>query len=250
MEKILLAAQPRTQLGKKVKELRTQGFIPAVLYGKGKKPKNLQIENKKFRDIYTKAGTSSLIDLETDGEESIKVLIQDIQEDPITNQPIHIDFYAIRLDEKLTTEIPLKFVGKSQAVTELEGNLVKNYDEIEVECLPADLVPEIEVDISSLKTFDNQIKIKDLKLPEKIKILEESEEVVALVAPPRSEEELEAMEKETTADKEKEVVEDIEKKAEEEKAQKEAEKEGKEKKEEKAAPTEKAPIKVEKEVKK
>lgn len=236
METIKLVAQPRTQLGKKVKELRINGLIPAVLYGKDNKPINLQIDSKKFKVVYNKAGSSSLVDLEIHNQEPIKVLIQDVQENPISNEPIHIDFYAIRMDEEITTEIPLKFVGIASAVKDLEGNLVKNYDKIEVECLPIDLISEINVDISSLKTFEDQIKIKDLNIPEKLKVIDDLESVVAVVTPPRSEEELEAMETEAAADKEKEVVEEMEKKDEEEKLAKEGEegKEGDEKKEEKA----------------
>lgn len=237
MEKITLAAQPRTQLGKLAKQLRASGLIPAVLYGKNTKPVNIQVILKKFENVYDQAGSSSLVDLAIGNEKPIKVLIQDLQTNPVTDLPIHIDFYAIKMDEKITTEIPLTFINEAPAVKELEGNLIRNYDEIEVECLPADLVSEIEVDISPLKTFEDQIKIKDLRVSEKIKVLEDPEEVVALVNPPRSEEELEAMEEKGAAETEKEAVDEMEKKAEEEKANKEAEKTEKTDDEKKGKPT-------------
>ncbi|MFA5129278.1 MAG: hypothetical protein WC445_04995, partial [Patescibacteria group bacterium] len=120
----------------------------------------------------------------------------------ISNQPIHLDIYKVKMSEKLTTEIPLSFINESAAVLELEGNLVKNFDALEVECLPNDLVSEFEVDLSLLKTFDDTIKIADIKIPKTIEVKADPEEVVALVMPPRSEEEM--------AELETEVVEDVE----------------------------------------
>lgn len=229
MEKIKLSAKKREITGRKVKELRKKGIIPAVLYGKGKKPVNLKMDLKGFQEVYKKAGTSSLIDLKINNHPETKILIHDLQLHPVSNVPIHSDLYAIRMDERITTEIPLKFIGVSTAVKDLEGNFISNYDEIEIECLPGDLVHEIVVDISKLKTFEDQIKVSQLNIPEKIKVLIDPEEVVALVTPPRSEEELEAMEEEAAAEEEKEAVEKMEEEAQ---AEKEAEKEGKEEKKE------------------
>ena len=224
MEKITLKAKTRDKLGKKVKEVRAEGFVPAVLYGKDKKPHNVQVNLDDFNVAYEKAGTSALIDLVIDDKDAGKVLVQDVQYDPVKDHPIHADFYAIKMDEEITTEIPLKFVGVSPAVKDMEGSFISNYDEIEVECLPANLIPEIVVDISGLKTFDDNIRIADLDIPSTIKVLDDAEQVVALVNAPRSEEELEAMEAESASDAEKAGVEKIETDAEKEKAAKEAEK--------------------------
>lgn len=228
MEKITLKTTTRNKLGKKAKELREAGFVPAVLYGKDKKPHNIQVDAKSFVKTYEKTGSSSLIDLMIDDKEAGKVLVQDVQYDPVKDNPIHIDFYAIKMDEEITTEIPLKFVGVSPAVKDLEGNFIANYDEIEVECLPVNLIPEIVVDISGLKSFDDNIKIADLQIPSTIKVLDDADQVVALVNPPRSEEELEAMEAESAADAEKAGIEKMETEAEKEKAEKEAQKESEE----------------------
>lgn len=228
MEKIILKAKKREVTGRQVKELRKKGLVPAVLYGKKNESTNIEFDLKTFDTVYKKAGTSSLIDLKVDEKPEIKVLVQDIQWDPISNQTIHADLYAIQMDEKITTEIPIKFTGVSPAVKDQEGNFISNYDDIEVECLPGDLIPEIVVDISSLKTFDDQIKVSDLNIPEKIKVLVEPDEVVALVNAPRSEEELEALEEEAAADTEKEVVEKMEEEAKAKQDAKDAEKEAKE----------------------
>jgi len=159
MEKISLKSQTREVKGKKVKQLRQEGFVPAVLYGKDKEPHNIKIDIKVFKHAFDKAGYNSLVDLEVNDKPAIKTIIQDVQFHPVTNEPIHADLYAIKMDEKIETEIPLNFIGISPAVKDLEGNLIKNFDELEVECLPKDLVNEIKVDISSLKTFDDVIRL-------------------------------------------------------------------------------------------
>ena len=137
-----------------------------------------------------------------------KVIIQDIQRHPLSNAIIHADLHQVKMTEKLRAEIMLHFVGESVAVKELGGVLVKNLDHIKVETLPADLVSEIAVEISSLKTFDDVIHVKDLAVPKGITVLDKEDEVVVLVTPPRSEEELAALEKETVD--EKAAVESIE----------------------------------------
>jgi large subunit ribosomal protein L25 len=113
------------------------------------------------------------------------------------------------MDEKIKTEIPLTFVGESDAVANLDGTLITNRDEVEVECLPADLVSEITIDISALKTFEDQITVADIKLPNAVEILVEPEEVICFVEEPRSEEEMAELE-ESAADQEKEAIEQME----------------------------------------
>lgn len=126
------------------------------------------------------------------------------------------------MTEKIVTEIPLKFIGEAPAVVDLDGTLLVNRDNIEVECLPTDLVHEIEVDISSLKTFDDLIKVADLKIPKGLEVLNDPNEVVASVTPPRSEEEL--AELEAPVEEKVEEVEEVEKeRKEEEEAEEETE---------------------------
>ena len=202
-----LKSEPRKITGKKVKGLRAEGFIPGVIYGHSKKPQSIQIKARDFSKVYSEAGTSSLVDLQIGDEIPIKVLTHEPQVDPVRDLPLHVDFYQVRMDEKIKTEIPLEFVGESEAVTQLDGSLVTNRDNVEIECLPADLVSEIQVEISALKTFENSISVKDLKMPQGIEVLTDSEEVIAVVEPPRSEEELAELETPTAAEEEKEALE-------------------------------------------
>jgi large subunit ribosomal protein L25 len=215
-----LKTKIRDITGKKVKQLRSQGLIPAVLYGHGIKPENLSVAKNDFKKIFTEAGTSSLITLEIEGRAPIKVLVHEPQVDPVSDEPIHIDFYKVRMDEKIKTEIPIEFVGESEAVKQLDGSLVTNRDNIEIECLPNDLIPNVEVDISALKTFEDQICVKDIKVPEKIEVLTDKDEVIAFVEPPRSEEELAELETPTAAEEEKEAIEQMEAKTEEQEGEK------------------------------
>jgi len=215
-----LKTKIRDITGKKVKQLRSQGLIPAVLYGHGIKPENLSVAKNDFKKIFAEAGTSSLITLEIEGRAPIKVLVHEPQVDPVSDEPIHIDFYKVRMDEKIKTEIPIEFVGESEAVKQLDGSLVTNRDNIEIECLPNDLIPNVEVDISALKTFEDQICVKDIKVPEKIEVLTDKDEVIAFVEPPRSEEELAELETPTAAEEEKEAIEQMEAKTEEQEGEK------------------------------
>lgn len=205
METKKLNAEKREKVRKHVKEVRQDGNIPAVVYGKGIKPVSLAVDKKEFIKLYKQAGENTLIDLSISGNDTRKILISEVQLDPITDAPIHIDFHQVKLDEKVTTEIPLEFINEeaSPAVKELGGTIIKEKDVLEVESLPSDIPHDIEVDLLILKTFSDMIRVSDLKVPSNVKVLNDLDEVVVLVEEPRSEEELKELEAE--------VVEDIDK---------------------------------------
>jgi len=207
VEKYQLTANIRDILGKKVKNLRNEGIIPSVVYGKKLAPVHISVLRKDLLKAIEIAGTSSLIALEV-GNDKYNVLVESVQYDPRSGAPIHADFRQVIMTEKLQTEIPLSFVGEAPAVEQLQGTLITPIDTVEVECLPGDLVHEIEVDTSVLNTFEDQIKISDLKVPATITILNDPEEVVAMVEEPRSEEELAELET-PTAEEEAEAVEEL-----------------------------------------
>lgn len=205
MENLKITAKTRKEFGKKVKSLRKNNLIPSVLYGHGLKNIPLTTDYITFEKVYKKGGESSLVDLFIDKKEPIKVLIQDVQRDPVNDKILHIDFHQVKMTEKITTEVNLKFIGESKAVKELSGVMVKSLDKIKIECLPKDLIHEVEVDISILSTFEDIIRVRDLKIPETITIKERPEDVVVLVQPPRTEEELKSLE-----EKPEEKVEEVE----------------------------------------
>lgn len=188
-----LTAKIREKTGKKAKALRRQGIVPAVLYGKGKESACLEIGHREFRRALREAGESTVVKLkivDENGKEKIKnVLIYSVEKDPLTDRFAHVDFYEVRMDEKRTASIPLVFVGEAPA-TKQGGTLVKNKQEIEVKALPKDLPRQIEIDISSLKTLEDRILVSSIKPIEGVEILTPKEEIIALVAPPRKEEEV------------------------------------------------------------
>ncbi len=187
-----ISATTREVVGKKVKTLRQAGQLPVVLYGNTKENLHLTVDAKTFGKVYDVAGSSTLVDLDIAGKQPVKVLIHDVQMDPMTGQYLHADLFQVKLDEKIQTEIPLTFVGESAAVKDLGGNLLTPKTVVNVEAFPQDLVAEIEVDISSLATFDDKLTVASIKAPKGVTILDDAEEAIAVVTEPRSEEELEA----------------------------------------------------------
>ena len=173
--------------------LREQGLIPGSVYCRGFTPQNIAFDKKAFIKLWKGAGESSLVDLTVGKEPAFKVLIASVDKHPVTEDILHVDFHQVRMEEKITAEVEISFIGIAPAVKELGGVLVKSLSKIRVSCLPGDLISSLEVDLSPLKAFGNYIHVKDLRLPSAIKVLEKEDEVVVTVAAPRSDEELEAL---------------------------------------------------------
>lgn len=198
MLELRLAAATRPETGKKVSGLRRAGIIPGVVYGHSLDPRSIALNASEFERVFRQAGESTLIDVVIDDQPAVKVLVQDLQRDPRTEQIIHVDLHQVNMSEKLKASIELKFIGEAPAIKELHGILVTPLDTLEVECLPKDLVHEIDVDLSSLVDFDHRIHVSDLPIPAGLTVLAPADEVVALVQPPRSEEEMKDLEQAPT----------------------------------------------------
>lgn len=210
-----LQVQTRQALGKQNQALRAQGFIPAVVYGHKVKNQNIQVGASNFNKLFERAGETSLIDLEIDEQKPVKVIVQDIQRDVVKGNITHVDFHQIREDEEITVDVELEFIGESKAVKEESGILIKSLASIKIECLPANLIHRIEVDISQLKNFGDCLYVKDLKISDKVKVLDNPDEAVVSVAEPRSEKELEELAEKPEEGKLPEGAEEEEKKGEE-----------------------------------
>jgi len=222
---LILKAKIRKELGKKVNLLRKKGILPAVLYGPKTKSQAIEVDLKEFKKVFEEAGESSLISLQLDKTERL-ILIHEVRQDPLSGEPIHIDFYQPILTEEVEATVPLVFEGESPAVKELEGTLVKEIQELTVKALPQNLPHEIKVNIDGLKAFEDEILIKNLELPKDVKIKREPDEIVAIVTPPEKveeelekpvEEEVEEVEKVEGKEKEKEKEEEKEEDKEEKK---------------------------------
>jgi large subunit ribosomal protein L25 len=178
---ITLSAKIRKENGKVVKALRDKGLVPAVLYGQKTENQQLTVNLKDFEKVYQEAGMSSLVTLEVDKNKYL-VLIHQMQTDPITLKPLHADFFQPSLTEVIAAKVPLVFDGEAPAVKELGGTFVKNISEIEVHALPQSLPHEIRIDISSLKTFEDSIMVKNIILPADVKIQKGQDDIIAFVA--------------------------------------------------------------------
>jgi large subunit ribosomal protein L25 len=179
-----LKAQPRVK-----KEKLDHKTIAAVVYGSSIESKSIKLDKVEFEKVYEEVGESSLIDLALDDDKIVKVIVKQVQKHPFKNLIYNVDLHQVDMNQKITTEIPLEFVGESRAKKEEGALIMKNLDAVEVECLPADLVNYIEVDLSSLNEFGDSIHVKDLKVPSGMEILEEDEGVVVSAIEPKEEEE-------------------------------------------------------------
>jgi large subunit ribosomal protein L25 len=178
---ISLTVQPRKESGKKVKGLRDRGILPCVLYGSKIESQSLEMNQKEFDKVYRAAGESSLISLSLDKKKFL-VLIHQVQFDPITSVPVHVDFFQPSLTEEISAKVPLVFEGEAPAVKELGGTFVKNISEVEVRALPEKLPHEIKVDVTSIKTFEDNILVKNLVLPEGVRAIKGQDDIIAFVA--------------------------------------------------------------------
>lgn len=180
--KIKLKAEKRELVGRKVKQLRKQGKIPANVFGKNVDSQSLTVDKKEFSEIYKQAGETQIIDL--DGR---PVLVSNIQLDPISGETIHVDFRQVDLKEEIKANVPLVFEGDSPAEKQNLGTVVHQLDEVEVEALPTSLPEKIIVDVTILAEVDQAIYVKDLKVGSDVKITNDAEAIVAKVEPPQEE---------------------------------------------------------------
>lgn len=164
----------------KVDALRKSGEIPAVFYGAGKETTPISVGTIEFKKVWREAGESSAVKITTPVG-IIDALIHEVQVDPITEEPIHVDFLAIDMKKKITVGVPLEFVGVSNAVKAGIGNLVKSIHELEIEALPADLPHSLSVDISKLETLKDQIFVYDVELPAGVTLISNPSDVVASI---------------------------------------------------------------------
>jgi len=170
------------------KEARNADRVPMIYYGKGVEPTNFSADYQDFKRLYKKAGKSAIITLVNENKKEFPVLVHEIQYDPVSDEMIHIDLMAVDLNKPITTEVPLVFVGQSPAVKEEGGIFMSSKDRVMVECLPKDLIHEIEVDISPLVDFHTSLTVANINVPEGIKILDAEDINIATVSAPRVEE--------------------------------------------------------------
>jgi large subunit ribosomal protein L25 len=199
-----LKAEKRTVTGKKVSQLRRAGWLPAVVYGPGANPEAIQLNAREATRVIRRIEGTQLFDLVVDGKAS-KVLVHELQRDSIRGDYTHADFYAPDMSKPFRVAIPIHLTGSSFAITSLNGVLVRGVTDLAIECLPADLIPSITVDISPIKEIGQSIKVSGITVPDTIKVLSDPDDMVARVTYQAKEEDLSVAP--TVASAEVEVVE-------------------------------------------
>lgn len=199
--KVELKVSPREVLGKKVKRLRREGVIPANVYGHRLESVAIQVPKDDLLHLIHTAGRNEIVYLRLDGEEPRPVFLRQIQRNPVTDTILHVDFYQISLKEKVRMEVPLALVGTPPAEQTYGGTLLHSLDRITVEGLPTEIPSAIEVDVSGLEEIDATIYVRELSVPGEVTVLTDPEQVVAKIAPPHVEKEVEeeAVEEEEAA---------------------------------------------------
>lgn len=182
-KKVSIKAQKRGK--EKIAALREKGLVPAVVYSDGSEAEQIQINKIEFDKVIEAGGDSSLIDLNIEGGENIKVVIKEIQHEPARGAVLHVDFYKVNMKQKITVNTPLNFINIAPAVKDYGGILNYNRYDLELSCLPGDIAEHIDVDLSVLKTMDDAIMVRDVKLPENNTLVTEESELVVNVNTPR-----------------------------------------------------------------
>jgi large subunit ribosomal protein L25 len=177
MKRESLKVEKRSILGKKIRKLRREGILPANVYGKEFKSVSVQVPIKDFLSVYGRAHETGLVDLGINSE-IIPVLIHNVQIDPVTQTPLHADFFKVNLKEKITARVPVIAAGEAKAVIDKTGLLEQPVSELEVEALPTDLPERIEVNVDKLEKVDDQITVSEVKAPEGVTIITDASQVI------------------------------------------------------------------------
>ncbi len=190
-EQTSLPAQRRAVQGKKVRQLRRQGIIPANVFGRGRASTAIQVSALDLQRLLSRRGGARIISLQIDGTDEA-ALLRHVQRDPRTGHIEHVDFMHVEMTRKIRARVPVHLVGEAPAVRQLGGVLLHMSDAIEVECLPRDLPEALELDISGLDQLDATLHVSDIHLPQGVELLDDPDEPVAKVTPPRMAEEVAA----------------------------------------------------------
>jgi len=189
-DKLKLKVNSRKLTGRKVKQLRAQGTLPANIYGKGVKSLSIQLPLKDFTAAFKQVGETGILELIVNKETKTRpVLVHHVQQHPVTDEILHVDFRQVDLTETVIVKIPVEITGEAPAITK-GGVLIQLINEVEVEALPADLPDKFTLDVSRLEEIGQSFSLKDLKVSAKVKLLTENlEELVIKIESPTKEEE-------------------------------------------------------------
>ena len=189
---IELKVSRRSVTGKKVKVLRRQGITPLHLYGHGVKSEALQCETVELRRLLAQTGQTALIGLHIDDEKKpMNVLVREVQRAPASGELLHVDFFQVKMAEKIKVEVPLVLVGEAPALKQKENMLEHELNSLAIECLPGAIPAQFEVDVSALTEAEQVIRVKDIPLDKEVTLLSDPERmIVKIISRPVEKEEV------------------------------------------------------------
>jgi len=188
------SVSPRSVVGKNVARLRREGVLPANIYGRGIESVAVEMPWRQARDMLIAHGTDSLIQLSVEGEPATRpVVVRTYQRHPVTREVLHLDFYQVDLNRTIEAAVPIHITGEAPAVHTYQGILLTGADSIQIEALPTDLPDFLEVSIEGLEELDTQVTVADLVAPAGVRILTDSETILARITRPRVATEAEAL---------------------------------------------------------
>lgn len=180
-----IAAEHREVTGKKVAVLRRAGKLPAVVYGHGYPSQAIQLDAREFALLRRHVGRNALVDLKVGSARATPVLLHAVHEHPVSRKTLHADFYVVKMTQEMTVDVPITAIGESPAIGRLGGTLLHLRETVEVRALPADLPSEIELDVTSLDSFEATLHASDLLMPPRVVLLTDPSEPIARVQSPR-----------------------------------------------------------------
>ncbi len=188
MDVATVKLDPRTVTGKKVRQLRRQGVIPVHLYGAAMQPSNLQVDGRTLNRLLIQVGSNIPVSVEVEDQEMENIcFVREVQRHPVTDEVIHVDFLRVDVTRTVSAEVPLTLTGTAPAVSQMAGTLLQNVQSLSIEALPMDMPAEIPVDISVLVDFDTTLLVGDVEVPGNVTVLNDPEDTLVRVAPPRLE---------------------------------------------------------------
>jgi large subunit ribosomal protein L25 len=176
-----LKASTRTLLGKASRRLHGEGKLAGIVYGHNATPTPLVLDRLEFQKVFIKSGRTHLVDLVVDGDRTEKVLVREIQTHPRRLGPIHVDFYQVSLEEKITVDVPVHLVGESAAVKRGDADVLQPIHAVRVECLPTDIPEAFQVDLTPLEDVESEFRISELKVPKGVTVLMDPDELVVKI---------------------------------------------------------------------
>lgn len=202
-----LTAHTREIRGKKVKTLRREGITPVHVFGRGIEPEALQCDTIELQKVLAHSGSTGIVGLRVDkSRKKRNVMIREVQKEPRSGQLLHIDFYQIRMEEKLKVDVPIILTGEAPALKMKEYFLSHELDTLSVECLPDNIPSHIEVDVSILEEADQSIHVQDIVLGEEITVFNNPDQLIAKINIRHIEAEIEAEEVEAAEEGEAETA--------------------------------------------